>query len=1175
MKQLLLFFTLFCTSYMTVNAQTNTWTGNADNNWSNVANWSLNAVPTASNDVIIPTGKTVNLNVVGTTKSIVVQGNSTFNIANNLAFINGSSFATNTTISWSNGNLSGGGTLTNNGTLNMTTDATRFISDGSIVNNSGTFNMKGNFILYINGGTLNNQSSGIIDIQSLPSLAPNTNLTHTIVNSGLIKKTTNDGNSTISVALTNTGTIAVESGTLTLSGEAKTFNGGVYNVTTGATLALSAEVNLSNTITGLVNGNLNWNNKLSVATTATFSLTGTAGINWRDGLLSGGGILTNTTKMNLTTGATKFITGATTLSNTGTLNLVDSFILYINSGILKNMDVGVIDIQGLPSLAPNTSDSHSIVNSGLIKKTNNAGISNISVALINTGTISVQNGTLTLSGEAKTFNGGIFNVTSGNTLNLSSIINLSNTMTGLINGDLNWKSTIAVATTGAFNFTGSAGLKWVDGNLSGGGTLTNMTKMSMTTDATKFIIDGTTLSNTGTFICAGNNILYIREGVINNQVSGVVDIQALPSLAPDTNLSHSIVNSGLIKKTMNTGISTLSVALTNTGIITVESGTLTLSGEAKTFTGGTYNVSSGALLNLSTQIFSSGTFIGTLAAPISWNGIINVAPSQIATLSFTGTAGINWANGFLSGGGTLLNTSKLNMTSGATRFITDGTTLKNTGTINSVDNYILYINEGVLNNEASGVIDIKSLVNFAPNTGLSHNMINAGLIKKSVNDGIATISIALTNTGTISVESGTLTMSGEAKTFNNGIYNVSAASLLNFSTTINCSGTLTGTATGPISWNNVINVVAASPATFNFTGTSGINFADGSLNGGGVLTNAGKMNMTTAATKFIIENTTLSNIGTINCLGDFILYINYGILNNQISGIIDIKSQPTFAPNTAQAHSMNNSGLIKKTTNSGVANLNVMLTNSGTIDSQMGTLNIAANPFVNTVDGIVKGIATVDLPPLANYTNNGTFAPGGSPGTLTVLGDYKSSTTSVLDVELNGLAQGTQYDLLAISGTNAIFNGTVNVTLGFAPVLNNEFVIATTTGTITQCNLASTTTAVFNGMQYTFNVLCRNGNQVVLKVNNITLGIDDFELSESSIQLYPNPVQNILTIKNMNNLELDNAQVMDITGKVITTLDLKNMGLTKDISLENFSSGMYFVKINGLNSSITKRIIKE
>lgn len=996
MRQILLIFSLFCASYLTVNAQTNTWTGaGANDNWNTVDNWSLNALPSSNGDVVIPTGFTVNVNVGATTRSIVVEGNSTLNIANSLSFLGASSFAKDVTVNWTSGSLLGGGTLTNNGTINMSTTSTKNINENTVVNNNNAIIIGSNFTLYIYAGTLNNQSSGVIDIQALANLAP--------------------------------------------------------------------------------------------------------------------------------------YSGA----------------------------------------------DHGIVNAGLIKKTKDSGVANISVALTNTGTIAVEKGSLNLTGEAKTFTGGVYNVTSESTLGLLSTINLSNTMTGRVDGSLNWSEKLLVAEAAAFNFTGAAGINWNKGSLDGGGTLTNRSQLNMTTTSTKSIESNSTLSNTGVINCMSTFTLYIYSGVLNNQSSGIIDIRSLSNLAPYTSGIHSIVNSGTIKKTEDSGTATISVAMTNTGTISVERGVLTLNSEPKTFNDGVYNVSSGALMNLSTKIISSGALSGVLAGPMSWNNELNVAKDITASLSFTGATGLNWASGSLVGGGTLINTSKLNMTTTSNKNITEGSTLNNTGTLNCVDSYTLYIYEGILNNQSSGIINIQALPNFAPYSSNTHRMINSGLIKKVNNTGTAQISVAFTNTGTIAVESGVLNMSGEAKTFTAGIYNVSDGSNLNLTTTVDCSEILEGNLNGPMSWTNDINVVANLPANFNFSGTTGINWTAGSLIGGGTLTNAGKLNMTTTSTKNILGGSTLSNTGDLNILGNFTLYIYDGVLDNQTTGMIDIQSLPNISPYSTGSKSIVNSGLIKKTGNTGVAQLNVPFTNSGTIDSQSGTLKINPSLFTNTIDGIITGTGTIDLPVVANYTNDGTFAPGGSPGILKVVGDYKSSASSVLDVELNGPTQGQEYDLLAITGKNVVFDGRVNVTLDFKPEVNDEFIVATASGTISTCTLATTTATEFDGMLYSFNVSCKNDKEVVLKLQSVVLGIDDYELADSSIKLYPNPVKNLLTIKNTNNLELESGQIIDLTGKVITTYDLKGMGITKEISLENYANGLYFLKIKSTDGAITKRIVKE
>ena len=96
-----------------------------------------------------------------------------------------------------------------------------------------------------------------------------------------------------------------------------------------------------------------------------------------------------------------------------------------------------------------------------------------------------------------------------------------------------------------------------------------------------------------------------------------------------------------------------------------------------------------------------------------------------------------------------------------------------------------------------------------------------------------------------------------------------------------------------------------------------------------------------------------------------------------------------------------------------------------------------------------------------------------------------------------------------------------------------------------------------------------------LKVDDTTLGIDDFQLTDQNIIVFPNPVVNTFSIKNMSQLKLINLEIIDVAGKLVNTIDLKPMNETMQISLESYANGMYFVKIYTSNSSITKRIIKQ
>ena len=249
----------------------------------------------------------------------------------------------------------------------------------------------------------------------------------------------------------------------------------------------------------------------------------------------------------------------------------------------------------------------------------------------------------------------------------------------------------------------------------------------------------------------------------------------------------------------------------------------------------------------------------------------------------------------------------------------------------------------------------------------------------------------------------------------------------------------------------------------------------------------------------------------------------------------------------------------------------------------MGEMEFTDNTFLgglnNMGEGVIKGIATIDIPEMdgfpeiEKFVNNGTFSPGASPGTLTVIGDFTSSSTSKLDVEINGMDQGVDCDLLTIQG-DAVFKGNVDVTMGFEGNVNDEFIVVTTTGTITECSLEPTAISVFDGQQYDFDVKCRNNNEVVLTIVDKALGVDTNEIADAKILLFPNPTNDIITLRNDSGLNLQTATIFDNSGRVIKTVDLDGMGHDGTISLSNYESGHYFVKINSDHGSTVKRFIK-
>lgn len=114
---------------------------------------------------------------------------------------------------------------------------------------------------------------------------------------------------------------------------------------------------------------------------------------------------------------------------------------------------------------------------------------------------------------------------------------------------------------------------------------------------------------------------------------------------------------------------------------------------------------------------------------------------------------------------------------------------------------------------------------------------------------------------------------------------------------------------------------------------------------------------------------------------------------------------------------------------------------------------------------------------------------------------------------------------------------------------------------------------------YTIEVIAEDeyGNVTIctfeLTVESI-LGVDDNALN-NAISMYPNPAREFVTIANGSNILLDNAMIYDVNGKLISTIDLHNMGREKVIDVSALASGVYMVQITSERSSVIKRLLKE
>ena len=90
-----------------------------------------------------------------------------------------------------------------------------------------------------------------------------------------------------------------------------------------------------------------------------------------------------------------------------------------------------------------------------------------------------------------------------------------------------------------------------------------------------------------------------------------------------------------------------------------------------------------------------------------------------------------------------------------------------------------------------------------------------------------------------------------------------------------------------------------------------------------------------------------------------------------------------------------------------------------------------------------------------------------------------------------------------------------------------------------------------------------------------TLGLND-EFLSASLSVYPNPANTFLNIKKLQNINLNKAVIYDITGRLLSAIDLRETISEKIIQLDKISKGIYFIRISDDQGGIVaKRFIKE
>jgi hypothetical protein len=409
---------------------------------------------------------------------------------------------------------------------------------------------------------------------------------------------------------------------------------------------------------------------------------------------------------------------------------------------------------------------------------------------------------------------------------------------------------------------------------------------------------------------------------------------------------------------------------------------------------------------------SAGSLSLTNASVI--NNALNISGGTLTSSGDLAVSGlIAWTGGTLSGGGSLTAQGGIQISGQETL---DTLSLTNTGSATCTGGTVTMQNGAVFNNNSSLTAQVASgfQANWVEGTGAVPTVNNAGSLIMS-GSGIAQFALPFNNSGSVSLQSGVLTLGGGSGTSTSSgsftgaggatLYLEGAQQLTN-SSSINAdnvvfagasvadagsysatSGTSTQVAT--VSFTGSVASVGALSLAYNdiatFSPASGpaatLTLASLDLEGAP----SSGMPTLTGTDSFVVSGLFTWNRGTVSGSGSLIanggitLEGNLDILDTRTltntataawtSGNVTLQNGAVFNNNgtlnaqgvagnweagTGPMPTFSNAGIVQKSGGSGVINVGVAFTNTGTVQVQSGTLYLAG-PFSNFAGSTLTG----------------------------------------------------------------------------------------------------------------------------------------------------------------------------------------------------------------------------
>ncbi|QDT73430.1 beta strand repeat-containing protein [Lacipirellula limnantheis] len=955
---------------------------------------------------------------------------------------------------WTGGTLAGPtagtGQFTRAGSGPITAGGGQKFFDGAVTNAGTLLWQQGP--IYAGDGTTTSTghtftNTGLVDLQG-DGTSFAQNYAGSVANAagGTLRRSVGTGLATITLPVENQGTFDVDTGILALSGGGS--SSGVFDVASGAILDLSGNFTLNDGASAIGAGAVRFaSGTLAVNGTATinnldlFGGVVSGGVNlsgnvaWTGGtfrgvMLGGGSVVT------AGGGGQKFFDGAVT--NAGTL-LWQQGPIYAGDGTTTSTghtftNTGLVDLQGDgTSFAPNFAGSVVNAAGGTLRRSVGTGAATITLTVDNQGIIDVDTGILALSGGGSS--SGVFDVAAGAVLDLGTFTlnnGASSTGAGIVR--------IASGTVNVVGTTHLTNLQWEGGIITGGGALAGATFVSG--GGQKFF-DGS-VTNAGTLVWQQGPIYAGSNSPTGNVFTntGLVDLQG-DGTSFAQNYAGSVVNAagGTLRRSVGTGLATITLPVDNQGTIDVDTWILALSGGGSS--SGVFDVASGAILDLSGNftLNNGASAIGAGAVRFA-SGTLNInGVAQLANLEFSGgvmSGGVNLSGQVAWTGGTFRGVTLGGgavVTAGGGQKFFDGA-VTNAGTLLWQQGPI-YAGDGTTTSTGhtftnTGLVDLQGDgTSFAQNYAGSVANAAGGTLRRSVGTGLATITLPIDNQGIIDVDTGILALSGGGSS--SGVFDVANGAVLDLSGNFTLNDGASAIGAGAVRFASGMLAVNGTATINNLELTGGVvsgglnlsgnvtwtggTFRGVTLGGGAVVTAGGGQKffdgaVTNAGTLLWQQGPIYAGDGTTTSTGH--TFTNTGLVDLQGDGT-------SFAQNYAGSVANAAGGTLRRSVGTGLATITLPVENQGTIEARSGTLSLSG------------GLVNIDVPTAtlagAAYRaidsgGGATFSVPGVPGITTIA----AGTT----VELSGAGAAMQFGATPLQASLATNIGTLQIRNGHA-----------------------------------------------------------------------------------------------------------------------------------------------